>query len=87
MAATSEIGELAELLQWKTEEETSIYAKSQHGRERISEEIADVAIYLIRLCQKLDLDFIEIVQSKIEKNEIKYPVDKSTGHAKKYTEL
>ena len=35
----------------------------------------------------LDLDIKEIVLNKIEKNAIKYPVDKARGNSKKYTEL
>jgi NTP pyrophosphatase (non-canonical NTP hydrolase) len=41
MAATSEMGELAEVLQWKNDEEAAEFLASQYGRERISEEIAD----------------------------------------------
>ena len=63
------------------------FLKSQTGRERISDEIADVAIYLIRLCQKLDLNFVEIISEKIAQNEVKYPLEKSKGSAKKYTDL
>jgi NTP pyrophosphatase (non-canonical NTP hydrolase) len=87
MAATSEMGELAEVLQWKNDEEAAEFLSTQYGRERISEEIADIAIYLIRLCQKLDLNFIEILSEKIAQNDAKYPIDKSKGSAKKYTEL
>jgi dCTP diphosphatase len=87
MAATSEMGELAEVLQWKNDEEAAEFLNTQYGRERISEEIADVAIYLIRLCQKLDLNFVEILSEKISQNDVKYPVDKSKGSAKKYTDL
>ena len=87
MAATSEMGELAEVLQWKNDEEAAEFLSTQYGRERISEEIADVAIYLIRLCQKLDLNFVEILSKKITQNDAKYPVDKSKGSAKKYTDL
>ena len=87
MAATSEMGELAEVLQWKNDEEAAEFLNTQFGRERISEEIADVAIYLIRLCQKLDLNFVEILSEKISQNDVKYPIDKSKGSAKKYTDL
>ena len=87
MATTAEIGELSELLQWKSDSEAAEFLASKEGKERISEEIADVAIYLIRLCQKLDLNFIEIIKQKIEQNNLKYPIEKSKGSAKKYTDL
>lgn len=87
MAATAEMGELAEVLQWKNDSEAAEFLQGQYGRERISEEIADVAIYLIRLCQKLDIDFVQILSEKIAQNDEKYPVDKSKGSSKKYTDL
>lgn len=87
MAATAEMGELAEVLQWKSDEEVAGFLRSEQGRERISEEIADVAIYLIRLCQTLNLNFIEIVGKKITENDLKYPIDRSKGSAKKYKDL
>lgn len=87
LAATSEMGELAEVLQWKSDDEVIEYLSSQSGKDRISEEIADVAIYLIRLCQKSNIDFIEAIRSKISINESKYPAQKSRGNSKKYNEL
>jgi NTP pyrophosphatase (non-canonical NTP hydrolase) len=63
------------------------YLASSEGKEKISEEIADVAIYLIRLCQKLNINLLEIIKSKMEKNNSKYPVNKSKGNSKKYTDL
>lgn len=87
MAATSELGELAETLQWKSEVEVQEFIESEYGRSRVSEEIADVAIYLIRLCQKIEVDFTEILLAKIDQNESKYPVSTSKGSSKKYNEL
>jgi dCTP diphosphatase len=87
LAATSEMGELAEVLQWKSDDEVIEYLSSQSGKDRISEEIADVAIYLIRLCQKSDIDFIEAIRSKLSINESRYPAEKSKGKSKKYNEL
>ena len=85
LAATGEIGELAELLQWKNDQEVTEYLLSIHGKERISEEIADIAIYLIRLCQITNIDFLDAIQNKIKINEIKYPIKTSKGNSEKYT--
>ena len=77
-----EAAELLELFQWKSPEEvrkTSI--------ERIKEDLADVLIYSHMLASNLDLDIDEIIEVKLEKNNIKYPVDKSKGNKQKYTEL
>ena len=85
LAATGELGELAELLQWKDDQEVTEYLASKRGKERISEEIADIAIYLIRLCQMTNIDFLDAIQNKIKINEIKYPIETSKGNSEKYT--
>ena len=87
LALMSEVGELAELIQWKSTAEVSDYLQTPEGRDRFSEEVADVAIYLIRICQKSGIDFIQIIENKLKINELKYPVDKSRGNSSKYTEL
>ena len=53
----------------------------------IGDEIADVVIYSLRLCSVLNLDVIELIDNKIKSNEQKYPVEKSKGSSKKYTQL
>lgn len=87
LALSSELGELAELVQWKSDTEVADFLATPAGKQRFSEEIADIAIYLIRLCQRENLDFIDIVTSKMTMNAAKYPVEKSKGSAMKYTEF
>ena len=77
-----EAAELLELFQWKSPEEVR-----ENSIERIKEELADVLIYSHMLASNLDLDIDEIIVAKLEKNNIKYPVDKSRGNKEKYTEL
>ena len=77
-----EAAELLELFQWKSPEEAR-----ESSIERIKEELADVLIYSHMLASNLDLDIDEIIEAKLEKNNIKYPVDKSKGNKEKYTEL
>jgi NTP pyrophosphatase (non-canonical NTP hydrolase) len=52
----------------------------------IEEEVADVAIYLLRLCDVLDINLSDVVENKIKVNDEKYPVDLSKGNAKKYNQ-
>ena len=87
IALIAEMGELSEVVLWKSDKDLENYLTSSEGKDKISEEVADVAIYLIRLCQKLNIDLFEIIQSKMDINNAKYPVDKSKGNSKKYTEL
>ena len=79
IALNIETSELLELFLWKPANEAD--------KDRIKEELADVFAYALLLANKYDLDFKEIVISKLEKNALKYPVNKSKGNAKKYTEL
>ncbi len=79
-----EASELLENFQWKTDKEVSEMLKGD-GYEEISEEIADIAIYLTYLCNDLGIDIDDIVSKKLEKNRRKYPSDKVRGSAKKYT--
>ena len=79
MALTSEVGELNELFQWLTEEQSQNVDKDE-----IRQEIADIFIYLLRLSDKLDIDIAEAVREKIEINAKKYPVELAKGNATKY---
>ncbi|UTE73013.1 nucleotide pyrophosphohydrolase [Rossellomorea marisflavi] len=64
-----EAAELLEDFQWVTSEEAL-----EENTENIREEIADILIYSLTLCSELGFDVKEIVEEKIEKNELKYPV-------------
>ena len=69
----------------ENDQEVTEYLVSNHGKERISEEIADIAIYLIRLCQITNINFLDAIQNKIKINEINYPIKTSKGNSEKYT--
>lgn len=85
VSITIEAAELLEHFQWKNAEEVKEYAKS-HKLE-ISEEIADVAMYLFELADNLDIDLLEAMQKKLLKNAEKYPVEKAKGVHTKYDKL
>ncbi|WP_302170870.1 nucleotide pyrophosphohydrolase [uncultured Streptococcus sp.] len=77
-----EASELLELFQWKNSEEVV-----ESSLEEITEELADVFIYSFMMADNLNLDVEEIIKSKLDLNEQKYPVEKSRGSNKKYNEL
>jgi dCTP diphosphatase len=87
LAAMGELGELAEILQWKTDAEVVEYLSTIEGKGRMSEEIADVVIYLMRLCQTQNIDLFDAILEKMDLNEINYPVEKSKDNSAKYSEL
>ena len=83
MSISIEAAELLENFQWSKDDEPL----STKNKESISEEIADVLIYAIRLCEVLEVDPIEISNKKIDKNAVNYPIDLSKGKSEKYTNL
>ncbi len=85
MALSAEAGELLEIFQWLTEEQSRSLAPE--ARAAASDEIADVLLYLIRLSDQLGIDPIAAAKRKILANADKYPVHKARGTSKKYTEL
>lgn len=85
MALSAEAGELLEVFQWLTEEQSR--RPSPETLAAASEEVADVLIYLVRLSDKLGIDPLVAANRKLLANAEKYPVDKARGNSRKYTEL
>jgi NTP pyrophosphatase (non-canonical NTP hydrolase) len=85
MALAVEAAELLERFQWVTEEDSKRLPPAELAAVR--EEMADVLNYLVRLADKLDVNLLEAAREKIALNAQKYPVDKSRGSAKKYSEF
>ena len=84
MALIVEAAELVEHFQWLKEEESASLPADKLAE--VEQELADIQIYLIRLADKLNVDLMQAVASKIELNEKKYPADRARGSSKKYTE-
>jgi NTP pyrophosphatase (non-canonical NTP hydrolase) len=84
-ALAIEAAELMEPFQWLTPEQSAQLDAATKGR--VAEEIADVLLYLVRLADRLDIDVAEAARAKLVANAAKYPVDRSRGSARKYTEL
>ena len=85
MALSVEVAELVEHFQWLGEDASrSLPADKLH---QVGEEAADVLVYLIRFADKLGIDLAAAARAKIAANALKYPVEKSRGSIRKYTEL
>lgn len=74
MAITGEAGELAAEFQWLTTDDAADIRKLPI--KEIELEIADVAIYLIRLCDVLKIDLAEAIDKKLLINEERFPMAK-----------
>ena len=81
-----EAAELMEIFQWEDFSDEAINS-DEKLKLSVSEEIADVMIYCLRMCKIVNLNPLEIMEDKIRLNEIKYPISKSKGSSKKYNQL
>ena len=85
MAVATESAELLEHFQWLTFEQAARLPKA--AREEVALECADVLLFLLRLCDKLEIDLAAAAKRKLALNARKYPVEKSRGRATKYDKL
>jgi len=85
ISLTLEAAELLEHFQWKNDSEIVAHVVGKKGE--VGAELADVFYWVLLIANKLDIDLFEVFNTKMEKNEKKYPVDKAKGSHKKYTEL
>lgn len=77
-----EASELLELFQWKSSEEAI-----EQNKDKLQDELADVLYYVLLMCNDLKIDPKKALLEKLQKNAEKYPVEKSYGSNKKYTDL
>src|SRR5258705_12488582 len=66
MALAGEVGEVLEHFQWLTFEQAS--ALPAKTREEVALECADVLLFLLRLCDKLDIDLAKAAYKKLALN-------------------
>jgi dCTP diphosphatase len=86
MALAVEVAELMELFQWKTEQQSWDCRDRPDDLERAREELADIAIFVFNLCNRLNVDLASAVLEKLESNAAKYPVERVRGKAAKYSD-
>lgn len=87
MALGGEAGELTELFQWLSEEQSWNIMSDPGQAEAVRDELADVLLYILRLADLLGVDLDAAARAKMRKNEARYPADQVRGSARKYTEL
>src|SRR5690242_4743148 len=79
MAVAGEAGALLEVFEWLTPDQASELTQSQ--MRAVEDEMADIAIYLIRLADKLSIDLEKVIAQKIEANNFRFPADHVRGIA------
>lgn len=80
MALSVECSELLEHFQWLTAEES--LKLDNDSKQAVSEEIADVLFYLLRIADQLDVDVFQACSRKAQMNEKKYPLESTLSKRK-----
>lgn len=78
ISVSVEAAELLELFQWHKESD----GLDLELVDRAEGEVADVLIYLLLLCDRLGIDPLKAAATKIELNEVRFPISRSLGIAK-----
>lgn len=82
MALSVEASELVEIFQWLDLEQSQNL--SEDKKEHTKQEIADIAVYLIRMCMSFRINLEEAIIEKMKLNEKKYPLFDENGEKIEY---
>ena len=72
MALSVEVAELVEIFQWSTDAESRAIMSTGQA-DHVGQELADIAMYLVRLSSVLGVDLNDAVARKLALNAQKYP--------------
>ena len=78
MALSVEASELVEIFQWLKDSDIK-----KVDKEKVSQEIADIFFYLLRIAEKMNIDIEKSFHKKMLINIKKYPVKLAKGNFKK----
>ena len=87
LALMGEVGEIAEIFQWKGEVENGLVGFKEQEKVHVGEEIADVLNYLIRLADVCNIDIETAFRDKMSKIRKKYPEDQIKADANYFFEV
>ncbi len=79
MLVASEAGELVAEYRWVRGEDADTHSRQPAARARIVDEVADVGIGLVLLCDRIGVDLVEAMRAKVQKNGERYPVEAARG--------
>ena len=82
----TEASELLQHFRFKSENEVDAMFQNRSKRQELTEEMADVLYFLIRLAQRYSVDLTTELENKMKKNGERYPIEKTRGSNKKYSE-
>ncbi|MFK7827460.1 MAG: nucleotide pyrophosphohydrolase [Oligoflexales bacterium] len=83
----TEASEVLEHFRFQSESDVKELFASPARKEQIEDELADTLFFILRFGERYNIDLATVMARKLEKNALKYPVEKCRGLNKKYTEL
>jgi dCTP diphosphatase len=83
MALAGEAGELLEIFQWLTPEESARVMEDPARAQAVRNELADILQYVVRLADVAGIDLQDAVWEKLRANAVRYPADRVRGSAEK----
>jgi NTP pyrophosphatase (non-canonical NTP hydrolase) len=84
---STEAGELLDIFRFKSNDEIIQMMNDPERREAIGDELSDVLFFVLRFAQMNNFDLSDQLARKIEKNNERYPINKSRNSNKKYNEI
>jgi len=81
-----EANELLQAFQW--ENDNLSWKNCPNAlHDQLSDEVADVFIYLLQFCDKMGIDLLASTRKKIAINGQRYPIEKAKGNCRRAEEL
>lgn len=80
MSLAIEAAELMEHFQWLDHDQADALLAQADRRDQIADEMADILAFLVSLANAADIDLAAHFESKMSRNEVKYPAEAVLGH-------
>jgi NTP pyrophosphatase (non-canonical NTP hydrolase) len=83
----TEASELLEIFRFKSNTESEALLHDELSAKNVRHELADIFYFALRFAEKYEMDVSQSLQDKLRENEKRYPIEKSKGSNRKYSEL
>jgi len=87
IGVSTEAAELLEHFRFRSDAECETLLREPDGRQEIEHELVDVLFFVLRFADRYGIDLDDAFRRKMSRNAQRYPVDKSKGSNRKYSEL
>jgi len=81
MLLASEAGELLAEYRFVPNDRADAFSREPEARQRVADEIGDVGIALLLLCDRTGIDLQAAMRDKLARNRQRYPVELARGRA------